>query len=599
MKLSNLFQLLFSLLFFTHLHAQHAVALNDLSFFHTPGPSWKLAGDVHADLSQQSLLNFSQGTGILVNISDEKNRGKDLYSVAQFGDMDLELDYMMATGSNSGIYLQGRYEIQLLDSWGVIRPTSGDNGGIYERWDDKKAAGQQGYDGHAPRQNASRAPGLWQHIKISFQAPRFNENGGEIQRAKVIRVELNGVTIQEDVELSGPTRGSMENNEVARGPLRLQGDHGSVAFRNIVITPYDSQRPVFANLMVSVYKGKFEREPDYKNIKPESETKATSISLNLNSIPEVFLMRFTGIIRVASAGEYDFEMSTAGGTGSVKVADKYVIPFGRSTQSGKVFIPAGDIPFELIYSKQSDWDKAALGFAIRGPGIRKYVVSDVSGDPVDPILIEAPDNTILRSFVEIDTVKLTHTVNVGSPLQVNYTYDLDKGTIVQLWHGGFLDATEMFRGRGEGLSRPLGMVLSFGIPSTTIQRLTSIDTPWLIDTSGTNYRPKGYVLDMNDRPTFRYLIYNEQVSDKSVVLPDGHGIRREISIQQPSQDLYVRAAFGSNIEKISEGLYLVGDKSYYLKFDDLTGLKPVIRVSNGQQELIIPLHEKLSFTILF
>jgi hypothetical protein len=107
-----------------------------------------------------------------------------LFTKTVYGDADLELDYMMAKGSNSGIYLQGRYEIQLLDSWGTVNPKSGDNGGIYERWDDSKPEGQQGYDGHAPRQNASRAPGLWQHIKISFQAPRFDGKGQKIAMPK-------------------------------------------------------------------------------------------------------------------------------------------------------------------------------------------------------------------------------------------------------------------------------------------------------------------------------------------------------------------------------------------------------------------------------
>jgi hypothetical protein len=71
----------------------------------------------------------------------------------------LKLDYMMAKGSNSGIYLQGRYEVQLLDSWGVRNPRPGDNGGIYERWDEARGKGNEGFQGHAPRHNASRAPG--------------------------------------------------------------------------------------------------------------------------------------------------------------------------------------------------------------------------------------------------------------------------------------------------------------------------------------------------------------------------------------------------------------------------------------------------------
>ena len=174
----------------------------------------------------------------------------------QHGDMDLELDYMMAMGSNSGIYMQGRYEIQLLDSWGVINPTASDNGGIYERWNDSKPKGQEGYEGHAPRQNASRAPGLWQHIKISFQAPHFNEQHQKVDNAKILRVELNGISIQENVEMSGATRGALSHDEVPLGPLRFQGDHGPVAFRNIKMTTYDKPRPELLNLKYTVYKGK-------------------------------------------------------------------------------------------------------------------------------------------------------------------------------------------------------------------------------------------------------------------------------------------------------------------------------------------------------
>src|SRR3954454_23473015 len=172
--------------------AQNPLPLTDLSFFQTPGPSWKPASDVKSSITQKEVLTTTPGTGVLVNIP-EKNNGKDLVSNLQHGDMDLELDYMMALGSNSGIYMQGRYEIQLLDSWGVINPKAGDNGGIYERWNENKPEGQKGYEGHAPRQNASRAPGLWQHIKISFQAPQFDAQGKKTDNAKILRVELNGV----------------------------------------------------------------------------------------------------------------------------------------------------------------------------------------------------------------------------------------------------------------------------------------------------------------------------------------------------------------------------------------------------------------------
>ncbi|MHB1178141.1 MAG: 3-keto-disaccharide hydrolase, partial [Daejeonella sp.] len=178
---------------------QSYTSLTDLSSFKNPGKTWHIAGDVTADLNNPNTLNTSKGTGILVNLPDKKIHGKDLYTNFEHGDADLELDYMMAKGSNSGIYLQGRYELQLEDTWGAKTPTSANNGGIYESWDDSKPAGSKGYRGYAPRQNASRAPGLWQHLKISFQAPRFNNMGQKVENAKMLHVELNGVVIHDNV----------------------------------------------------------------------------------------------------------------------------------------------------------------------------------------------------------------------------------------------------------------------------------------------------------------------------------------------------------------------------------------------------------------
>jgi hypothetical protein len=238
----DLLLLIFCIVFFQPVAGQTSIDLTDLSAFRNPGKSWRMAGSVTADLEKPNILNVAPGSGILVNLPDKKNHGVDLVSNAEYGDMDLELDFMMAKGSNSGIYLHGRYELQLMDSWTLKGATSGSNGGIYERWDESRPEGNKGYEGHAPRQNASRAPGLWQHMKISFRAPRFNQTGEKIEDAKIVRVELNGALIHEDVELSGPTRGGM-GRENATGPLRLQGDHGAVAFRNIKVTDFGAARP--------------------------------------------------------------------------------------------------------------------------------------------------------------------------------------------------------------------------------------------------------------------------------------------------------------------------------------------------------------------
>ncbi|RZK67668.1 MAG: DUF1080 domain-containing protein, partial [Pedobacter sp.] len=224
------------------------VSLNDLTEFKSPAKSWQIASSAHANLAVDNEITTAKGAGVLVNRVSKNKPGTDLYFNFEHGDLDLELDYMMAKGSNSGIYLQGRYEIQLLDSWGTLRPKASDNGGIYERWDESKPNGKEGYEGYAPRQNVSKAPGLWQHLKVSFQAPRFDNAGMKIEDAKILYLWLNGILIQENIVLSGPTRGSFDTKESAKGPLRIQGDHGSVAFRNISYTSFDKPHPIISKL---------------------------------------------------------------------------------------------------------------------------------------------------------------------------------------------------------------------------------------------------------------------------------------------------------------------------------------------------------------
>ncbi|GGA89742.1 hypothetical protein GCM10011500_01790 [Mucilaginibacter rubeus] len=583
------------------LRAQNTVSLNDLSFFDNPSPNWKVAAGVQADIAQNEVLTLKDGNGILVNLPGKKD-AKDLFTKTTYGDADLELDYMMAKGSNSGIYLQGRYEIQLLDSWGTVNPKSGDNGGIYERWDDSKPEGQQGYDGHAPRQNASRAPGLWQHMKISFQAPRFDGNGQKISNAKVLYIWLNGVLIQDNVELAGPTRGAFDTKEAATGPLRLQGDHGPVAFRNIRITSFDKPHPALSNLKYGVYKDGIIEGDSYKKLKPESEGTSPVLSSNQGKLSNDFLIRYTGNIQIKEAGEYVFKLNVPGGKGKLRIDGVDAVMLAENRGEGKAQLQPGDHPFELLYSKTVEWARPALGLTVSGPGIREYLLSDANvsnNDPVDPILINATSNTVLRSFSDLPGgIRVTHGVNVGSPELLHYTYDLDKGMIVEIWRGGFLDATPMWHDRGDGSSRPAGSVQYLGKPVPAIEKLSDANAAWALDTAGTGYRPKGYVLNADDVPAFKYNIYGTSVNDASSVMDKGQGIHREVTLANAVDGLFYHLASG-NIETLGNGLYVIDDKSYYIRIDDAAGAKPIVRDAGGKQELIIPIQKKLTYSIIF
>lgn len=215
----------------------HLIGDHGLQLWKQPTAEWYVAGNVTLDPSNPKLLKGSDGMGMIVN--DVDGRTKNLVSEQAFGDAQIHVEWMVGTGSNSGVYVMGRYEVQVFDSFGVEKPQSSDAGGIYQRWDPARGKGNEGYEGHAPLVNASLAPGEWQSYDITFRAPRFAADGTKTEHAKFIKVLQNGKVVQENIEVTGPTRSAMWERapEQPTGPLMLQGDHGPVAYRNITITP--------------------------------------------------------------------------------------------------------------------------------------------------------------------------------------------------------------------------------------------------------------------------------------------------------------------------------------------------------------------------
>ena len=204
----------------------------DLSGWHQPAGDWKVARSVALDPNDAAKFVVTPGTGIFVN----GNPGKTSHFIteAEFGDANIHVEFCIPKNSNSGVYVMGRYEVQVYDSFGVAQDKYPgiECGGIYPRW-----INGGNIEGHSPRVNTSKPPGEWQTFDITFRAPRFDASGKKIANAKFMKVRHNGQIIHENVELTGPTRSSLFGDEKATGPLMLQGDHGPVAYRNIRITP--------------------------------------------------------------------------------------------------------------------------------------------------------------------------------------------------------------------------------------------------------------------------------------------------------------------------------------------------------------------------
>lgn len=195
---------------------------------------WLAASAVELDKKDPKKFEIEKGEGILVN--GAKGNTANIVSNFEFGDCQLHIEFVVPQGSNSGVYFQGLYEIQVFDSFGK-KDTElyfGDCGGIYARYNEKT---DKTYEGQPPSKNVSKAPGEWQSFDAIFRAPRFDANGKKTENARFISVKHNGEIVHENYEVTGGTRACMNRVESPKGPLMLQGDHGPVAYRNIQIVP--------------------------------------------------------------------------------------------------------------------------------------------------------------------------------------------------------------------------------------------------------------------------------------------------------------------------------------------------------------------------
>ncbi len=142
--------------------------------------------------------------GLLVNAEP----GTNLRTTATFDDLKVHAEFRYPRGSNSGLYLRGRYEVQIQDDFGRA-PSELGLGSVY---------------GHLkPRVSAARRAGEWQAMDVTLVG-------------REITATLNGEPILERREIPGPTGGALDSNEGAPGPIMLQGDHGPIEFRKLTVT---------------------------------------------------------------------------------------------------------------------------------------------------------------------------------------------------------------------------------------------------------------------------------------------------------------------------------------------------------------------------
>lgn len=189
------------------------VSLTTLDAFQNAGKDWELCSWISMDPQQPRKIKVKPGTGILVNTKNETM----LVMESELEDSEIELDFMISKNSRSSVLVHG-YEIKITDSHLKQASAFRDMAGIV-------LPDYTGAKGFPPSINVAKAPGLWQHLKIRFRAPRFDASNSKIAGARFEDITLNGVLVHVQTELP-------DIEKITSG-LALKGEAGPVAFRNI------------------------------------------------------------------------------------------------------------------------------------------------------------------------------------------------------------------------------------------------------------------------------------------------------------------------------------------------------------------------------
>jgi len=164
-------------------------------------------------------------------ICSKPHQGNDLMTQQKFTDFELHIEFQAT--ANSGVYLQGRYEIQVDNSFGAKPKIVEKDGQQVEVFDSHQCGAIYGQI--APSKNMARPPKEWQSFDVVFHGARGAQ--GKVTKKARVTLIWNGEKVIDDAPINGPTGGALDSRVTDPGPLLLQGDHGRVAFRNIRIRP--------------------------------------------------------------------------------------------------------------------------------------------------------------------------------------------------------------------------------------------------------------------------------------------------------------------------------------------------------------------------
>lgn len=460
------------------LWATMSVCAEDLldleSFKDKKGWSMVVGGAVNPTKSKEFTLKH--GAGNVFSNGKSKIKAAYLTTSKEWGDHEINAEFMIPKDSNSGFYVFGRYEIQILDSYGKKDMTISDMGSLYQRWstERKKQNLQPGFDGVGPLVNAALPYGEWQTINIKFRAPRFDQKGDKISHAHFVQVAINGKIVQKSINAKGPTRAAPLSGEKASGPLAIQGNHGPILLRKLSITTRDYsdiQIPKISEGKPAGRKPAKVRQIDLVKLGEKAFTNRGCIECHASFADSNTIKTGPSLYGLFQKKAVEHTVFDAKLKQNIKkLADKSYFTTSlvnptkhlsiqtQQTQIGKPYMPLMP-PYTAEIIPQNEVDAIfhyllTLNSADKaGP---KVVLADaeevkVSKNLHSHVLVVGERTMVTRGFIDNQTS--AKSVHVGQANGQSFSFDPRSLAIQSIWSNGFLDMRNEVNGRGTKASK--------------------------------------------------------------------------------------------------------------------------------------------------
>ncbi|MCF0051834.1 PA14 domain-containing protein [Dyadobacter sp. LJ53] len=531
---------------------------------------WHIAGTVSADRKQIGNLTKDKGKGILYYKPEKKS--KPLTSKAEFGDADIEFDFLLSKGASLRVLLHGRYVISITDDW-----MKKENPG-------------------------AKAPGLWQHLTIHFRAAVLDKNGKETQSAGFDKILLNGQEFAKSTENQPINTQQKSTNR----SLAFVGNDLPFAIRKVRYKTYTKDSIRISATRFKVYQGLHKNPDTLATLHPRRTGVTDTLSHFVGDRKSQLVME--GMMEIPYDGDYLFKM-IAGGGAWFYIDGKQVIDNRGTRDFERAFyvkhtLTKGKHPFKIVYSNSDE----CLVLHYEGPHVPWQSLTTPASMRVserfEPLEYKVKNKPVVQRGFMMHRGKVNpYVASVGIPSLAsaktnsgnNYAYDMKRYNLLAAWHGRFIDVSNMWTERGEKqLEIPLGAKLEFA-QKPLLALLTSPQASWpdSAQTADGVFAGCGYRLIDNGLPVYFYTLNENSVEDSLYPAPENEGLTRKIkTVSKLGKPVYLLLAEGSAIEQTTQGGYAIDDKSYYIENLQTGGVEPILRRDNGHQQLIIPIQNE-------